>query len=223
MNIKHFFSFFLIITLSLSFISSSQAQFGKKRENKDDKKEVNTWIVDTLIQPIPINRQIFTDRVAQELVRTDARDGRVDEKISVEDEQVSQMLTDAILKKIPQIDILIENMPSASHQEKIGYHRALQNLIRRFNQKSFESGDLNYFRRSVQNFQGLLIAIEDGKIKEFARNNANIYTLDNSELLDAFPSEKAYVYETVGTQNPEMMITRLPEFGKESYADPIVA
>jgi len=200
----------------------AHAQRHKKAKKEETVKAPEPWQVDTLIRPIPINRQMFTDRVAEGLRRIDARDGKVDNRISVEDTVTSDMLTDVILHRIPVIDIHIENLDT-DHQTKIKYHRALENMIERFRNKSFESGDLSYFKKAAKNFEGLMIAIQEHTVKEFAHENANIYTLDNSELLDPYPEEKAYVFETVGKAEPAMMIKRLPSFAKEKYADPVVA
>lgn len=228
MNLRSLFQSLLLILTALAVaVPTASAQKRAKRHKDKDKKEkvirLQPWEVDTLIKPVPINRQMFTDNVAQALRRLDARDGSVDQRISVEDSSVSEMLTDVILHRIPLIDIHIENLPEASHQTKIKYHRALENMINRFMNKSFESGDLSYFKRAAKNFEGLMLALETRDIKNFVKKNANIYTLDNSELLDAFPEEKAYVFETMGNAEPEMMIKRLPAFANEKYADPIVA
>lgn len=219
--------FFLLLSFCLLVNNHEANAFAPHR--KDHKREKNRpvdslkpWEIDTLIQPVPINRQLFVDRVQKALKRLDARDGVMDGRIDVPDTMTSAMLTDVIFRRIPLIDMHIENLKT-DNQIKIGYHRALENMVNRFAGKSFENGDLTYFKKSAKNFESLLIAIQEDSVREFAHHNANIYTLDNSELLDDYPQDKAYVFETVGTANPAMMIKRLPEFSKEKYADPIVA
>lgn len=218
---------FLLISFILLANSSSAKAFSprKKDHKKENTQAVDTlmpWEIDTLIRPIPINRQLFVDRVNKALQRIDARDGAMDGKIDLADTMIASMLTDVMFRRVPLIDIHIENL-EVDNQIKIGYHRALENMLSRFAAKSFENGDLTYFKKSTRNFENLLIAIQEDSVKEFAHHNANIYTLDNSELLNDYPEDKAYVFETVGTANPALMIKRLPEFSKEKYADPIVA
>ena len=57
---------------------------------------------------------------------------------------------------------------------------------------------------------------------EFAMANANIYSMNNAELLEGYPEARTYVYAAVGRDNPRMMIRRLPEFANEPFADSII-
>src|SRR5690606_8287349 len=168
--------------------------------------KLKPWQIDTLIKPIPINRQGFTDKVEKQIRRADLRDGSVDQVIELQDTASSRLLTEVLLQRVPKILIHIENLENADHRTKLGHHRALEGLMRRLNSKSLESGDLSYFRKAVNNFEEIIIAREENRLHEFVHENANIYTLDNGELLDDFPDEKAYVFETVGTAKPEVMI-----------------
>ncbi len=196
---------------------------GRGHQQRKETTELLPWETDTLLRPIPINRQAFTDKVSQQVRISDLKDGAVDQYIDLPDTAAGQMLTKVLLQEVPAMVILIENLPDAAHQTKLGYHRALQNLMRRLNSRSFTSGDLSYFKKSVTNFREMILAREQNNLDEFVKENANIYSLDNGELLDEFPKEKAYVFEAVGTAYPEMMIKRLPEYARESYADPIIA
>ncbi len=215
----------LIVCGMLLALSLSADAAPKKKKNK--KKDVagralQPWEVDTLIQPIPINRQLFTGKVEKELRGSDARDGAVDNYIFMIDSATSNKITRGILRDVPLLTIHIENLP-ADHAKKIAYHRAVENMVRRFNTMSWVNVDANYFRRSVENMEGLILATESKTVDAFVKQNANIYTLDNSEMLNDYPQAKAHVYEVVGKQKPEMMIKRLPEIAGETYADPIVA
>lgn len=216
-------SFTAISIILLAFIAVPS--FGQHhRRNKNDKKEtLMPWQIDTLIKPIPINRQMFTDRITAEIRKADLKDGSLDNKIDLDDTLLSKALTYVFLQKAPLVMIHIENLEKADHQQKIKYHRALNDLLFRLNNRRVHNGDYSYYKRSIDNFEDLIIATEEDKVPEFVKENADIYTLDNSELLDNFPNEKAYVFEVVGKENPVMMIKRLPEFAKEAYADPIVA
>lgn len=214
----------VLFSLALTGLENpAMAQRNRKKDREAKEVVVKPYDLDTLIRPVPINRQLFTDHVQNALRGSDAKDGHIDGKIHVDDSATSAMLTEVILKRVPILDIQIENLEKADHQTKIKYHKALEKMVRRFNNKSFYSGDLSYFRKSVKNFRDLMIALEEGTIKSFIKNNANIYTLENAELLDDYPEEKAYVFETIGKAHPEMMIKKLPSFARESYADPIVA
>ncbi|MFT4063059.1 MAG: hypothetical protein QM642_11970 [Edaphocola sp.] len=199
------------------------AQKKKKKSPKEQSVHLEPWQVDTLMAPIPISRQLFAENIDKQLKIADLRDGEKDGAIDAEDKQVSKMVTDALLHDAALIKIHIENLPNASSQAKIGYHRALEAMLRKLNAKPLTPENATYTRRLVENFNDLMVAVATGKADGFAHENANIYTLDNSELLAGYPKAKAYVFETVGLEKPAVMIKRLPEFARESYADPVIA
>ncbi len=215
-----FLSFFLLMV----YPPQSSAQlFRRKKKKTEAPKALLPWQVDTLMTPIPINRQLFTEHIEKQVRKADIKDGAVDQVVEVEDTTVSRIITQALLKDAPKVMIHIENLPSATHQTKIQYHRALANLLSRLNAKSLTPENAVYAKKAVSNFEELIIAREQNRVIDYVKENANIYTLDNSELLNDFPDAKAYVFEVVGRARPEVMIKRLPEFAKESFADPIIA
>ncbi|WP_157976874.1 hypothetical protein [Taibaiella helva] len=217
---------FLFIT-SLTILAAPDAFAQKKKKKKDKKKEkiekLEPWEVDTLIAPIPINRQMFTGNVEKQVKKADMKDGAADGIIELEDTAVSHTVTQALLKQVPLILIHIENLPAATPQKKIQYHRSLEAMMRRLNARPLTPDNATYIKRSVTNFEELMLAREQNRVMEFVKQNDNIYTLDNSELLNEYPEAKAYVFEAVGKAKPEIMIKRLPEFARESYADPVIA
>lgn len=217
---------FLLLTVaagSLLFSTDVAAQ-GKKKKKKVVKTEhLEPWQIDTLINPIPINRQMFTENVEKQIKRADLMDGEVDGVIDIEDMMASRLFTKAMIIDAKHVMIHIENLPNTTHQGKIYYHRALETLLRNLNNKSHTAENGVYVNRMVTNFEELMLAREFNTVHDFVQQNANIYTLDNSTLLDDYVSDKAYVFKVVGEAKPEMMIKRLPEFARESYADPIIA
>lgn len=221
---KRFALFFLLIaSLSLVLSVDASAQRKKKKKKKDKTEKLEPWQIDTLITPIPINRQLFTGNVEKQVKKADMKDGSADGVIDLEDTTVSRIVTQALLKDVPHLITHIENFPNTPNQTKIQYHRALENMMKRLNAKTLTPDNANYIRRSVTNFEELWLAREQNRVMDYVKQNDNIYTLDNSELLDGFPEAKAYVFESVGKAKPEVMIKRLPEFARESYADPVIA
>lgn len=225
MNRKFVQLLFISASLSLLFTADASGQRRKKKRKKDKEKieKLEPWEVDTLITSIPINRQLFTGNVEKLIKKADIKDGSIDGVIDLEDTSVSRIATQALLKDVPHLLIHIENLPLSNHQTKIQYHRALENMMRRLNAKNLTPDNATYIKRAVANFEEIIIAREQNRLLDYVKENANIYTLDNSELLNDNPTAKAYVFETVGKAKPEVMIKRLPEFAKESYADPVIA
>lgn len=223
MNKKFALFFLLIASLSLVLSVDASAQRKKKKKKKEKTEKLEPWQIDTLITPIPINRQLFTGNVEKQVKKADMKDGSADGVIDLEDTVVSRIVTQALLKDVPHLITHIENFPNTPNQTKIQYHRALENMMNRLNAKTLTPDNANYIRKSVTNFEELWLAREQNRVMDYVKQNDNIYTLDNSELLDGFPEAKAYVFESVGKAKPEVMIKRLPEFARESYADPVIA
>lgn len=223
MNKRIALFFLLVASLSLVLSVDASAQRKKKKKKKDKTEKLEPWQIDTLITPIPINRQMFTGNVEKQVKKADMKDGAADGVIDLEDTVVSRIVSQALLKDVPHIITHIENFPNTPSQTKIQYHRALENMMKRLNAKTLTPDNANYIRRSVTNFEELWLAREQNRVMDYVKQNDNIYTLDNSELLDGFPEAKAYVFESVGKAKPEIMIKRLPEFARESYADPVIA
>jgi hypothetical protein len=217
---------FLLLTVAagtLLFSTDVAAQSKKKRKRVVQVEHLEPWQIDTLINPIPINRQMFTENVQKQIKRADLMDGEVDGVIDIEDTMASRLFTKGMLSDAKHVLIHIENLPNTPHQSKIYYHRALESLLRTLNNKPHTAENGVYVVRMIANFEELMLARELNTVHDFVQQNANIYTLDNSALLDDYPTEKAYVFKVVGESKPEMMIKRLPEFARESYADPVIA
>jgi len=213
------------ILLSLGFIAWTTIVPGSTVMAQDSKKEAelpDPWSVDTLIKPVPLNRQLFTGKVEKELHRADMRDGLENQYIFMIDSAISESVSKALMQDVPLLEIHIENL-GIDHAKKIRYHRAVEYMLRRFNNMNWSDVEPVYFKRSVKNMEGMIKAAESGTMMDFVKENANIYSLDNSDLLDEYPEAKAYVFEQVGREKPEMMIKRLPEMADKPYADPTVA
>ena len=223
MRNKIAFLFLATLACSLVFTNEALAQHKKKGKKTEVVEHKEPWQIDTLINPIPINRQMFTENVEKQIKAADLKDGEVDGVVDVEDTLVSRLFTKAMLVDAKHVMIHIENLPNTPHQTKIYYHRQLETMLRKLNNRSHTPENAIYVNKMVANFEGLMLAKEFNTVHDFVQENANIYTLDNSDMLNDFPMEKAYVFKVVGEAKPEMMIKRLPEFAKESYADPIIA
>jgi len=222
---KNKIAFLLLATLAgtLLFTADAAAQRKKRGKKVELTEQKEPWEIDTLINPIPINRQMFTGNVEKQIRIADLKDGEVDGNESSDDPQVAQLFTKAMLHDAKDVMIHIENLPNTPHQTKIYYHKALETLLRNLNAKPRTPENAIYANKMVTNFEELVLARELNHVHEFVQENATIYTLDNSALLDDYPAEKAYVFKVVGEAKPEIMIKRLPEFARESYADPVIA
>ena len=191
-------------------------------------KIVSIYDVDTVKTPIPFKRQIFHDKIDKEQARADEADGKSDKKITAYDDTIAtKLLTQAIIKDIDHLQVMIENMPpitidqTAEMQARIKYLNAIQALVKRYNNE--KRMDAGYYKKLVTNFRGMLIAIRERNELSFIKDNVNIYSMANSELLEDSPEARVYLYTEMAKKEPLMMIKRLPEFAREPFAPDIVA
>ncbi len=217
------------ILLALAALSVSVFSAGEAQAQRRKKKvvQVSVYDLDTLKEQIPRQRELFHTYIQREQRAADAGDGAVDSMIYFgEDAAISQMLTKALLYDVKQMRIMIENLPVAGdaqiqNQTKIRYLSAVRNLLQRYNRDTHV--DPFAYRRQVTNLREMIIAREENRLDAWARNNANMASVENSELLDIAPEAKAYVYKMAGTENPKVMFRRLGEYANEPYACDIIA
>lgn len=213
-----------ILLLALSFCVINTFVFAQKNDSKNDKKEVLVYGLDTLINPVPMQRSLFFDKVSKQQKRADLSDGVADNFIRIaEDEEGSKMLSNSLLTEVGRIQIMIENLPIpdkfSENQTKIGYHRALENVLIQYNNESRQAPI--YYKRLVTNFKQMVIAKFEGKINEFVRDNVNVYSLANSPLLS--DADKDFLCQEISKQDPKLLIKNLPEFASKPCADVLLA
>ncbi len=195
---------------------------------KKDTTKPNPYKIDTLFKPIPMGRVIWHDKINNEQQKADMADGRKDSVVRYgRDTALTAILSTALIKKVDSIQVMIENMPANSRdpntddQHKKRCLRAVWEMMRRYN------GDVRpnpmYYKELVANMYGMLIAANENKLMAFTVTNPSIYTLDNSQvLMDNHPDVRAYIYTQVGKADPLMMIKRLTEFAKDTFAYHII-
>jgi len=214
-----------LICLCLFLLPPASAQ---KKKRHQEEKEVSIYDVDTLIKPVPNNRASFHIAVDREQKRADAADGAEDGRIYFsEDTTFTNQLTRSLLRNVDQLQVMIENMPGSTenkmmdNQTRIRYLRALSNMVRRYN--AGLPVDPVYYRKLVSNFRDMLIARHEDRLMAFVRANVSIQTLDNVELMEGYPEVRAYIYSAMGRQEPQLMIMRLREYAKDTFACGIIA
>lgn len=220
------FRFILLLLIPLLFVTHSTNTFAQKRKKKkeatEQQKPLEPWEVDTLLQPIPMNRALFTDKVKTQQQRLDSRDGTVDNRIQFMDEDYSAIATKALIQDVDLLEIHIENM-TIEHGQKIQFHRDVEQMLARINTMRWGNLQPVYFTKIVDNLSGMIVAITKNNLNDYVANNINKYTLANSSVLEDYPDAKATFFKAYGTKYPEEMIKKLESISKEPYADDIVA
>ena len=195
---------------------------------KKDTTKPNPYLIDTLLHPIPMGRQLFHDKIDKEQQQDDLADGKADSIIRVvNDSAATAILTKALIKEVDHMQVMIENLPAngreavMDNQQRIRYLRAVWEMMRQY------SGDPKpdpvFYKNLVANMHDMLIALNENKMLAFVRTNTNIYTLDNGRVLfDNQPEARAYVYTEMGKADPLMMIKRLQEYSSDTFAGAII-
>ncbi len=216
----------MMLLLMLPDTSDAQQQRKKRRKVAN---ELTIYDVDTLVNPIPLQRKMWHDKIDRAQKTASAFDGKSSDGMIyyAEDTIASNLLTQALLRDVDQMQIMVENMPfnndatTAEGQQKIRYLSDLHEMVLKFNKDT--KVDPVFWRRTVNNFRGMLIAKHEGKLMDFVRSHADIYSLNNSQLFDGHKEARAHVFTQVGKKEPVMMISRLNEFAKEPWACEIIA
>ena len=138
----------VIAVLLLPFSSFAQKE---KREKKDPWTSTELWI------PVPINRQLWHDKIDKIQLAADEFDHTKDGRITVKgDTASSDKLTDALLRHVDQLQQIIENLP-LDHFKKIAYLTELQVSIKEF---TFDQAngkvDAELYTNTVDNYETLI-------------------------------------------------------------------
>jgi len=210
------------LALMSGYASLAQESRSNKKKKKAEEEKVEPGLADTLLAPIPLNRQMFTDRVSSAIRGIDAKDGSLDGIVANPDPNKSKLLTQAYLVDALKLRNKIENA-NISHPQKITYHKALAEKLNQFKSVTNDNVDAVGYRQLMKNFEGLILAEINGTTMDFVKANATLYTLENIEVLANNKEAKAYVFKSVGLQYPEKMLMYLDKIATEPYTDEIIA
>ncbi|MBL7692350.1 MAG: hypothetical protein JNM41_12215, partial [Flavipsychrobacter sp.] len=190
---------------------------------------VNPYLLDSLIRPIPMARALFHDKINNEQNRADAADGKVDGSVFVPGSvQATSLLSRSLIRDLKEMQTMVENMPPngrdsvMSNQQKIQSLRAIWEMLRQYN--GDPRPDAGYYVQLVRNMHDMIVAANEHKSLDYVMANPGLATLDNSRvLLDNQPEPRAYIYKWMGQRDPVLMLKRLEEFSKDTFATDIIS
>lgn len=218
-----------VVLLLITLVATTQHSAWAQRQKKHREPAISIYNVDTLIKPIPIQRSLWHSKIDKAQRGVDVSDGQVDGTVYYgEDERMTAVLTQAMLKDIDQIQTMIENLPfppsaqtdNSEMQTKIRYLSALNELLRAYNNDT--KVDPIFYRNVVENFKALVIARQENRLEAFVKDNTTLVTLANNDLLEGYPQVREYLFTELGKKEPLVMIKRLSEFAKYTFADETV-
>ncbi len=190
---------------------------------------VNPYLLDSLMRPIPMKRVFFHDKISNEQNRADAADGSVDGSVFVPGNVLAtKLLSRALIRDVKEMQTMVENMPPngrdsvLSNQQKIQSLRAIWEMLRQFN--GDPRPDAGFYVQLVRNMHDMIVAANEHKSLDYVVANPGLATLDNSRvLLDNQPEPRSYIYRWMGQRDPVLMLKRLEEFSKDTFATEIIS
>jgi hypothetical protein len=219
----------MLFLASLIVIFNSENALAQRKNKKQNIKEAELWELDTMIAPVPIGRRLFTDKIEKSLDELDARDGEKDGIVKYRDEATTQLFTRAFMADAPRIVILAENL-NIDHNEKVKYHKILQDKLRGMQAMQWDTVSANYFTDDLNNLRGLIIAQYRQNVLEYVQQHKSLSTLRNIQLMEnnvvevvGVADAKAYLYKNLAKEYPNVIIEKLPEIKDRPYADTVVA
>ena len=124
--------FLLPVLFLLLFATDLLAQQPVYRHKKKDTVRINPYLVDSVMQPIPMGRVLFHDNIDKEQLKADASHGITDKKVRIGDDSAANaILSKALFKDVDRLEIMVENFPAngkdaaTDNQQKIKGLRAL--------------------------------------------------------------------------------------------------
>jgi hypothetical protein len=199
-----------------SLILISQLAFAQK--DKKDKKDPYTST--SLWEPIPINRQLSHDKIDRLQKSADEFDEKVDGKIIlIKNKKGSEMLTESILKKVDQLQIVIENLP-LDHWAKVKYLLYLEEDLKQY-YKDMTSGTVNalYYENLIKNFEQILRMQQDNEsLVPYINSNFTRSIYGSVHMFKEDRPALEAVYNNMVRLYPDEMMTKFYEFSDKDAA-----
>ncbi len=140
----------------------------KREAPKKKSGRINPYLADTLMQPVPLARSLFHDKINNEQKRADAADGITDNHITFPgNEAGTALLNKALMAEVDRMEIMVENMPAngrdsvMNNQQKIQSLRALWEMLRQYSVDP--RPDPTFYRNLVNNMHNMIVAANEHK------------------------------------------------------------
>lgn len=213
----------LLMAFSLTFIGDTLAQ--KKKNKKDNEQAMvstrDANFSDSLLNPVPTQRQLFTTRIQDVINQIDRRDGHLDQIVKFRDDQSTSIVTQALIHEARSLMYMVENM-DIDHPTKIRYHRIVESSLKQINIMPWVEMRARDFQERIRALRSMIQHDHTGTLTDYVRANSNLVTLDYIENFDDVKAKTA-LYSAMSKRYPERLVHKLPQILNEPYADNIVA
>lgn len=188
-------------------------------------KKIDPWTTTTLEVPVPINRQLSHDKIDRLQKEADAFDGTEDGIITVKNKsEASEVITAAIIKRIDQLQIIIENLP-LDHFKKIATLKFLEAEVKEFVKDEKEGkAEPEYYKNLVNNFEVFFKKLENNEsIVEYINSNFNRAMFANINMFKNDQPAIEAIYKNLVRLYPKEMRPRLNEYSDYEAAEDLMA
>ena len=209
-----------VLPISKAFAGDNDDK--KKKEDKTDPyKSTAVW------EPIPLTRQGFHSYIDKSQIEADEFDGFLDGVILLENKATrTKKITEAIITKPNQIQIIIENLP-IDNREKLLYLKELNVCVKTFNGDYMSKGkeiDEEFYLEMMTSFLDIMrIEIEKKDMVSYIDNDFNLGIYANLPMYNDNRAAVEAVYKHMVDQYPDKMLYKLREFANTEAADKLIA
>lgn len=218
------FAFLTHMKYAILFILFSLGSFFAQAQ-KSAKEKKDPYTATELWEPVPINRQLWHDKIDKIQKIADEYDGSLDGEINlINNVKGSKLLTESIVKKVDHLQVIIENLPM-DHWGKIRYLMHLEEALQPY-YKDMTQGRLDplYYSNIVKNYEILLRKQQENEnVAEYINQN---FTRSFYGLMHMYKDDKAAieaVYQKMVKMYPEEMMTRFYEFSDKEAAGTLMS
>lgn len=183
--------------------------------------------VDTV--KVPLQRQLFHDRINEEQLQLDKIDGKADGQIrATHAVDINQIIADVMLRKVNDLQDKVElNEKLISNNQKIRYLSYIESLVRGY-RHGVRNKELNpaYAPMLLENFEKIMQANIDSQsmapfIQEvpyaLGRINAEIFS-ENKGYADS----KKILYQKFCVIHPDKILQTIEPYSNEPFADSLI-
>ncbi len=187
---------------------------------KDPKVKKDPYTSTSLWEPIPINRQLSHDKIDRLQKQADEFDEKNDGKIIlINNKKSSEMLTESIIKKVDQLQIVIENLP-LDHWAKVKYLLYLEEDLQQY-YKDMVSSKVNplYYENLIDNFEAILKMQQNGEsIVPYINSKFTRSIYGSVHMFKEDRPALEAVYNNMVRLYPDEMMTKFYEFSDKEAA-----
>lgn len=178
---------------------------------------------------VPLNRQVFHDKIKAEQKKADKTDGKLDGMIKISpNDDVNLQVTDALIRKVNVLRNDVENNPVlATNNEKIRYLRFIENLVKNFN-SNWKSRKLapSLAPLLVDNFSAIMAAnIRGESMLPYLQDVPYEVGMINAEIFkenSGYKESQKLLFLKFCQLHPDKILANIGPYVNESFADSLV-